>query len=164
MVTNRITSGKARKATAGTDGPIGRRIGAFDAFERLQLEVIALEALANAANTAMDEYRIPASAPLRELRRVHALVSDTAVKAEALVRLAEDLKTAVVGHPEGSPGDQAVPDPADRRDAPVNGRESPGSSAPRARRHSRAAGRVRARRAVRPPGAATATSRSSRSG
>lgn len=102
----------------------------------MQLEVVALEALANAANAAMDEYKIPPSVPLRELRRAHALVSDTAVKAEALVRLAEDLKTAVIGHP----GDG----PAPERET-VNGRDAPGSSERPALPPPRAAGRVRAR-------------------
>jgi len=164
MARHRTPPAKARKATTGTDVPRGRRIGALDAFERLQLEVVALEALANAANAAMDEYKVPPSAPLRELRRTHALVSDTAVKAEAVVRLAEDLKSAVVGHPGGGPDGQAPPEPVNGRDAPVNGRGSRGSSAPRARPPARAAARARARREPQSPGASTARSRPSQDG
>jgi len=62
------------------------RITLLDAFERLHLEVIGLEALASAANNVIDEYRLPPSADRREFHRVHALVSDTAEKAEALVQ------------------------------------------------------------------------------
>ena len=159
MARHPTLAAKTRTATAGTDVPQGSRIGAFDAFERLQIEVIALEALANAANAAMDEYKVPPSAPRRALHRAHALVSDTALKAEALVRLAEDLKEAVVGRHEGGQDAQSASAPEQG-----NGRASRGSSAPRVRPLPRAAGRARARREPRSRAAPTARPRSSQGG
>jgi hypothetical protein len=50
------------------------RVTPLDAFERLHLAVISLEAIANAANNAIDEYAPPSSADRREFHRVHALV------------------------------------------------------------------------------------------
>jgi hypothetical protein len=73
-----------------------------DAFERLRLDAIGVEALASAASTAIDEYRLPPSADRREFHRVHVLVSDTAQKSAALVELAEHLKTAFLPRGEDS--------------------------------------------------------------
>lgn len=103
MARHRTPTAKARKARAEMNVPRGKRIDAFDAFERLRMEVIGLEALANAANMAVDEYRVPPQAPRREFHRAHALISDTAEKAGALVKLAEDLKEAVVARVGGRP-------------------------------------------------------------
>ncbi|HEX4420820.1 MAG TPA: hypothetical protein VH165_23050 [Kofleriaceae bacterium] len=82
----------------------GERIDPFDAFERLRLEVIGLEALANAANTTIDDYKIPPSADRRGLQRVHALVSDTAEKAKALVELADMLRESIMTRRESRQG------------------------------------------------------------
>jgi hypothetical protein len=96
MVRHRMAMEKLPKETTALVVAPETRITPLDAFERLHLEVIGLEALASAANSVIDEYRLPPSADRREFHRVHALVSDTAEKAEALVELAESLKAAVI--------------------------------------------------------------------
>ncbi|TMQ02550.1 MAG: hypothetical protein E6J91_51380 [Deltaproteobacteria bacterium] len=74
-----------------------------DAFDLLRLDAIGVEALASAANTAIDEYRLPPSADRREFHRVHSLVSDTREKALALVELAENLKKTFMADPRRDP-------------------------------------------------------------
>lgn len=88
---------KASRATTALVVAPGACNTLADAFELLRLDVIGLEALASAA---IDEYRLPSSADRREFHRVHALVSDTAEKAVALVELAEGLKKAFIPHGE----------------------------------------------------------------
>jgi hypothetical protein len=77
------------------DTPEG--ISPLDAFERMCIEIIQLEAVANAANAAIDE-----CPPPRESRRcfdrAHALISSTAEKAAAAVVLVEGLKASVNAH------------------------------------------------------------------
>lgn len=68
-----------------------------DAFERLCLEVIQLEAVANAANVAMDECAPPIEAR-RSFDRAHALISNTAEKASAAVALIGELKASLETH------------------------------------------------------------------
>lgn len=67
----------------------------LDAFERLCLEVVQIEAIANVADAAIDAYGLPRSETRREFDRVHALVGQTAEKAAAAVELADELKAAV---------------------------------------------------------------------
>jgi hypothetical protein len=76
-----------------------------DAFDLLRLDAIGVEALASAANTAIDEYRLPPSADRREFHRVHSLVSDTREKALALVELAENLKKTFMPRGEAADSD-----------------------------------------------------------
>jgi hypothetical protein len=98
MARHRMPAEKLRPVTTALVVAPETRITPLDAFERLRLEVIGLEALASAANSFIDEYRLPPSADRREFHRVHALVSDTAEKAGSLVELAESLKAAVMPH------------------------------------------------------------------
>jgi hypothetical protein len=72
----------------------GGRMSPFDAFERICYEVLELEALANAANTAIDECT-PPSDSRRSFDRAQALIGNAAEKATAAVTLIDELKTAV---------------------------------------------------------------------
>jgi hypothetical protein len=68
----------------------------FDAFERICYEVLELEALANAANAAIDECaRPPPSESRRSFDRAQALIGNAAEKAEKAVALIDELKAAV---------------------------------------------------------------------
>ena len=80
-------------ATIPTPKP-GGRMSPFDAFERICYEVLELEALANAANAAIDEYASP-SESRRSFDRAQALIGNAAEKAAAAVTLIDELKTAV---------------------------------------------------------------------
>jgi len=71
----------------------GGRMHAFDAFERICLEVVALEALTNAASAAIDECTPPAESR-RSFDRAQALIGNAAEKAGAAVALIEELKDA----------------------------------------------------------------------
>jgi len=73
-----------------TDG----RMHPFDAFELICLEVVELEALANAASAAIDECSPPAE-PRRSFDRAQVLIGNAAEKAAATVELIEELKAAV---------------------------------------------------------------------
>jgi hypothetical protein len=66
----------------------------FDAFERLCYEVLEFEALANAANAAIDECT-PPSESRRSFDRAQALIGNAAEKSAAAVALIAELKTAV---------------------------------------------------------------------
>jgi len=79
--------------TLPTQEPGGRR-HPFDAFERICYEVLELEALANAANAAIDECA-PPSESRRSFDRAQALIGNAAEKAAAAVALIVELKTAV---------------------------------------------------------------------
>jgi hypothetical protein len=68
---------------------------ARDALDQLCIAAVQLEALANAANTAMDEYGVPSAGARRDFERVHALVSATAEAADAYVELTRTLKESV---------------------------------------------------------------------
>jgi hypothetical protein len=82
-------------ATLPTQEP-GGRMHPFDAFERICYEVLELEALANAANAAIDECAPPPpSESRRSFDRAQALIGNAAEKAAAAVALIEELKTAV---------------------------------------------------------------------
>jgi len=105
MTRRRTAPAKASKGPTALVVATGGCNSLADAFELLRLDAIGLEALASAANAAIDEYRLPASADRREFHRVHALVSDTAEKAVALVDLAESLKKEFMPHGEASDGD-----------------------------------------------------------
>jgi hypothetical protein len=105
MTRHRTATAKASKASTALVFTTGGCNSLADAFELLRLDAIGLEALASAANAAIDEYRLPSSADRREFHRVHALVSDTAEKAVALVELAESLKKAFMPHGEAADGD-----------------------------------------------------------
>jgi hypothetical protein len=80
-------------ATLPTQEP-GGRMHPFDAFERICYEVLELEALANAANAAIDECT-PPSESRRSFDRAQALIGNAAEKAAAAVALIDELKTAV---------------------------------------------------------------------
>ena len=67
-------------------------ISPFDAFERICIEVIQLEAHANAASTAMDACAPPSSESRQPFDRAHALISSTAEKAAIAVELIRELK------------------------------------------------------------------------
>jgi len=82
-------------ATIPTPEP-GGRMSPFDAFERICYEVLELEALANAANAAIDECAPPPpSESRRSFDRAQALIGNAAEKAAAAVALINELKTAV---------------------------------------------------------------------
>jgi hypothetical protein len=102
---HRTATAKASKATTALVVTPGACNTLADAFDLLRLDVIGLEALASAASAAIDEYRLPSSADRREFHRVHALVSNTAEKAVALVELAEGFKKAFMPHDEADRGD-----------------------------------------------------------
>jgi hypothetical protein len=71
-------------------------ISPLDAFERMCIEMIQIEAVANAASAAMDECEPPPSSePRRSFHRAHALIGSTAEKAAAATELAEALKASV---------------------------------------------------------------------
>jgi hypothetical protein len=70
----------------------------LDAFERLSIGVVQLEAIANAANSAIDECGVPSSGSRRDFDRVQALVSETAETSTALVELGEQLKASLRRH------------------------------------------------------------------
>jgi hypothetical protein len=72
----------------------GGRMHPFDAFERICYEVVELEALANAANAAIDECA-PPSESRRSFDRAQALIGNAADKAAAAVALIDELKIAV---------------------------------------------------------------------
>ena len=80
-------------ATTPTPEP-GARMHPFDAFERICYEVLELEALANAANAAIDECA-PPSESRRSFNRAQALIGNAAEKAAAAVALIDELKIAV---------------------------------------------------------------------
>ena len=84
-------------ATIPTPEP-GGRMHPFDAFERICYEVLELEALANAANVAIDECA-PPSESRRSFDRAQALIGNAAEKAAAAVALIDELKTAVTTYP-----------------------------------------------------------------
>ena len=105
MTRHRSATAKASKGATSLVVATGGCNSLADAFELLRLDAIGLEALASAANAAIDEYRLPASADRREFHRVHALVGVTAEKAVALVELAESLKRAFMPHGEADDGD-----------------------------------------------------------
>jgi hypothetical protein len=70
------------------------RVSPLDAFERLCLELVQLEALANAASTAMDECSPPPTGR-RSFDRAHALLGTAAVQSTTAVALCEELKASV---------------------------------------------------------------------
>jgi hypothetical protein len=80
-------------ATIPTPEP-GARMHPFEAFERICYEVLELEALANAANAAIDECA-PPSESRRSFDRAQALIGNAADKAAAAVALIDELKIAV---------------------------------------------------------------------
>jgi len=84
-------------ATTLTHHDTGDRMNPIDAFERLCLEVVELEAVANAASAAIDECS-PPEGPRRSFDRAQALIGHAAKKAAATVALIEDLKTAVTAY------------------------------------------------------------------
>jgi hypothetical protein len=90
--THALTISKATTAVAEADADSP---GLLDAFERLCLEIVQIEAIAHVADAAIDAYGIPLPETRREFERVHALVSQTAEKAAAAVELAEELKASV---------------------------------------------------------------------
>jgi hypothetical protein len=69
-------------------------VSPLDAFERLCLEIVQLEAVANAASTAMDECA-PPSAARRSFDRAHALIGTAADQATSTVALCEQLKASI---------------------------------------------------------------------
>jgi hypothetical protein len=71
----------------------GGRAHPFDAFERICLEVVALEAVTNAACAAIDECLPPAESR-RSFDRAQALIGNAAEKAAAAVALIDELKDA----------------------------------------------------------------------
>ena len=72
----------------------GGRMSPIDAFERLCLEVVELEAVANAASTAIDACP-PSESSRRSFDRAQALIGHAAEKSAAAVALIEHLKGAV---------------------------------------------------------------------
>lgn len=104
MARHRMATAKALKETALVLAT-GSCSSLADAFDLLRLDAIGVEALASAANTAIDEYRLPPSADRREFHRVHSLVSDTREKALALVELAENLKKTFMPRGEAADSD-----------------------------------------------------------
>jgi len=72
----------------------GGNMRPFDAFERICLEVVEIEAITNAASTAIDECPPPAESR-REFDRTHALIGIAAQKAAQAVALIEELKSFV---------------------------------------------------------------------
>lgn len=104
MARHRMATAKASKETALVLAT-GSCSSLADAFDLLRLDAIGVEALASAANTAIDEYRLPPSADRREFHRVHSLVSDTREKALALVQLAENLKKRFMPRGEAADSD-----------------------------------------------------------
>jgi hypothetical protein len=75
----------------------GGLMSPFDAFERLCLEVVELEAVANAASTAMDACP-PPEGSRRSFDRAQALIGHAADKSAAAVALIEALKGAVAAY------------------------------------------------------------------
>jgi hypothetical protein len=69
-------------------------VSPLDAFERLCLEVIQLEAVANAASEAMDECPPPPSGR-RSFDRAHALIGTAAGHSTTTVTLCDELKASV---------------------------------------------------------------------
>lgn len=84
-------------ATPPAQHETGGRMSPIDAFERLCLEVVELEAVANAASTAMDACPPPESSR-RSFDRAQALIGHAAEKSAAAVGLIEDLKGAVAAY------------------------------------------------------------------
>lgn len=80
-------------ATLSTQPP-GGRMHPFEAFERICYEVLEFEALANAANAAIDECAPPCGSR-RSFDRAQVLIGNAAEKAAAAVELIDELKTAV---------------------------------------------------------------------
>jgi hypothetical protein len=115
----------------GHAGELDRQVGSGpeQTAERLRLEVIGLEALASARTASSTNTGFRHRRTIGSFHRVHALVSDTAEKAGALVELAESLKAAVMPHRE--------------RKVPRWAAESDGS--PTQRTYRRATSRARAR-------------------
>lgn len=76
------------------------RMPPYDAFERICLAIIAIEAIANAANQAIDVCSPPPedSAPFD---RAQALVGQTAEMAAAGVALVRELRASVRAHVAG---------------------------------------------------------------
>jgi hypothetical protein len=70
-------------------------VSPLDAFERLCVEVIQVEAVATAADAAMDECTPPSGESRRAFNRAHALVSNVAEKASGAAELVEELKASV---------------------------------------------------------------------
>jgi hypothetical protein len=83
-------------------------VSPLDAFERLCVEVIQLEAVATAADTAMDECTPPSGESRRAFNRAHALVSNTAEKATCAAELVEELKASVSASLAGERSRDAV--------------------------------------------------------
>ncbi|MEO7729904.1 MAG: hypothetical protein ABIY55_02950 [Kofleriaceae bacterium] len=84
-------------ATTPEQNESGGRMNPNDAFERLCIVVVELEAIANAASTAID-----ACPPLESSRlsfdRAQALIGHAAEKSAAAVALVHDLKGAVAAY------------------------------------------------------------------
>lgn len=70
----------------------------LDAFERLCVEVIELEAIATAAGAAIDACPPPASGARRAFDRAQALMGSAAEKTSAALELAEALRASVRGY------------------------------------------------------------------
>lgn len=81
-------------ATRLTQHESGAHMTPLDAFERICLEVIELEAVANAANAAIDECSPPPESR-RSFDRAQALIGTAAAKAAAAVALVEEIKASV---------------------------------------------------------------------
>jgi hypothetical protein len=78
----------------------GGHMSPIDAFERICVDVISLEAIANAASVAIDQCRPPedVGGARRSFDRAQALIGSVAEKAAAAVTLIEKLKDAVRDH------------------------------------------------------------------
>jgi hypothetical protein len=85
---------RRREIEGSVCAPPNRRTVALALEEWICYEVLELEALANAANTAIDECA-PPSESRRSFDRAQALIGNAAEKAAAAVALIGELKTAV---------------------------------------------------------------------
>jgi hypothetical protein len=84
-------------ATTSAQQDTGGRMSPIDALERLCLEVVELEAVANAASAALDACPPPESSR-RSFDRAQALIGHAAEKSAAAVALIEELKGAVAAY------------------------------------------------------------------